>query len=149
MSRFTGDSVENVKQGADIVEIISAYTDLRRSGTRFTGLCPFHDERSPSFSVDPQEKLYHCFGCGVGGDVIKFVEEKEGLSFPDAVEALADRYGVELEREGRQPRFRNSASAAERLEQIDRVRRRAPWRAADVQRRDSSGSASRLKVAIA
>src|SRR5438105_4417168 len=83
----------------DIVEVISAHTDLRRSGTRYTGLCPFHDERSPSFSVDPTEKLYHCFGCGVGGDVIKFVEEKEGLAFPDAVEALADRYGVELERE--------------------------------------------------
>ncbi len=99
MSRFTADSVERIKQAADIVEIISAHTDLRRSGTRYTGLCPFHDERSPSFSVDPQEKLYHCFGCGVGGDVIKFVEEKEGLSFPDAVEALADRYGVELDRE--------------------------------------------------
>ena len=101
---FTRESVERVKEATDVVEVISAYTDLRRSGVRFTGLCPFHDERTPSFSVDPQEKLYHCFGCGVGGDVIKFVEEKEGLSFPDAVEALADRYGVELEREAEDPR---------------------------------------------
>jgi DNA primase len=104
MALFTPGSVEQVKEASDIVEVISAYTDLRRSGTRYTGLCPFHDERSPSFSVDQAEKLYHCFGCGVGGDVIKFVEEKEGLSFPDAVEALADRYGIELEREAEDPR---------------------------------------------
>jgi DNA primase len=70
---FTAGSVERVKEASDIVEVISAHTDLRRSGVRYTGLCPFHDERSPSFSVDPAEKLYHCFGCGVGGDVIKFV----------------------------------------------------------------------------
>ena len=101
---FTRESVERVKEASDVVEVVSAYTDLRRSGVRFTGLCPFHDERTPSFSVNPQEKLYHCFGCGVGGDVIKFVEEKEGLAFPDAVEALADRYGVELEREAEDPR---------------------------------------------
>ena len=61
MSRFTHDSVERVKEATDVVEVISAYTDLRRSGARFTGLCPFHDERTPSFSVDPQEKLYHCW----------------------------------------------------------------------------------------
>ena len=118
MSLFTGDSVERVKQAADIVEIISAHTDLRRSGVRYTGLCPFHDERSPSFSVDPQEKLYHCFGCGVGGDVIKFVEEKEGLSFPDAVEALADRYGVELEREAEDPRAEEQRKARARLQEL-------------------------------
>jgi DNA primase len=118
VSLFTGDSVERVKQAADIVEIISAHTDLRRSGTRFSGLCPFHDERSPSFSVDPQEKLYHCFGCGVGGDVIKFVEEKEGLSFPDAVEALADRYGVELEREREDPQAEEKRKARARLQEL-------------------------------
>ncbi|MGH2985373.1 MAG: CHC2 zinc finger domain-containing protein, partial [Solirubrobacterales bacterium] len=78
MSRFRQDSVERVKEATDVVEVISAYTDLRRAGARFSGLCPFHDERTPSFSVDPQEKLYHCFGCGVGGDVIRFVEDKEG-----------------------------------------------------------------------
>jgi DNA primase len=104
VASFTRDSVEKVKEASDIVEVISAHTDLRRAGTRYTGLCPFHDERTPSFSVDPTEKLYHCFGCGVGGDVIKFVEEKEGLGFPEAVEALAERYGVELEREHEDPR---------------------------------------------
>ena len=118
MALFTPGSVERVKEASDIVEVISAHTDLRRSGTRFTGLCPFHDERSPSFSVDPAEKLYHCFGCGVGGDVIKFVEEKEGLSFPDAVEALADRYGVELERESEDPRAEETRKKRARLTEL-------------------------------
>src|ERR671910_2580051 len=118
MAQFTADSIERVKEAADIVEVVSAYTDLRRSGTRFTGLCPFHDERSPSFSVDPTEKLYHCFGCGVGGDVIKFVEEKEGLAFPEAVEALADRYGVELEREAEDPRAEEQRRQRARLTEL-------------------------------
>ncbi|HYY05844.1 MAG TPA: DNA primase, partial [Candidatus Limnocylindria bacterium] len=112
---FTAEGVERVKDAADIVEIISAYTDLRRSGARFMGLCPFHDERSPSFSVDPQAKLYHCFGCGVGGDVIKFVEEKQGLTFPEAVEALAERYGVEVERERADPRAEEARRRRARL----------------------------------
>jgi DNA primase len=113
--RFSPDTVERVKESADIVEIISAHTDLRRQGQRFTGLCPFHEERTPSFSVDPREKLYHCFGCGVGGDVIKFVEEKEGLGFPEAVEALGERYGVEVEREAEDPRAEEARKRRARL----------------------------------
>jgi DNA primase len=101
---ISSESLERVKQAVDIVEVISAHTDLRRQGARWVGLCPFHEERTPSFSVDAQEKLYHCFGCGVGGDAIKFIEEKEGLGFAEAVELLADRYGVELEREREDPR---------------------------------------------
>src|SRR4051794_38578627 len=104
MALISNESLERVKGAADIVEVISAHTDLRRQGTRYVGLCPFHEERTPSFSVEPTEKLYHCFGCGVGGDVIKFVEEKDGLGFAEAVEVLADRYGVELEREQEDPR---------------------------------------------
>jgi DNA primase len=118
VARFSTESVERVKDAADIVEIVSAHTDLRRSGERFTGLCPFHEERTPSFSVDPREKLYHCFGCGVGGDVIKFVEEKEGLPFPDAVEALADRYGVEIERESEDPRAEEARRRRGRLAEL-------------------------------
>jgi DNA primase len=104
MALISEESLERVKQAVDIVEVISAHTDLRRQGARWVGLCPFHEERTPSFSVDAQEKLYHCFGCGVGGDTIKFVEEKEGLGFAEAVELLADRYGVELQREKEDPR---------------------------------------------
>jgi DNA primase len=118
VSKFTQDTVERVKDAADIVEIVSAYTDLRRAGERFTGLCPFHEERTPSFSVDAREKLYHCFGCGVGGDVIKFVEEKEGLAFPDAVEALGDRYGVEIERERDDPRAEEARKRRARIGEL-------------------------------
>jgi DNA primase len=118
MALISPESLERVKQTADIVEVVNAHTDLRRQGARMVGLCPFHEERTPSFSVDPQEKLYHCFGCGVGGDTIKFVEEKEGLSFTDAVELLADRYGVELEREKEDPRAEARRAQRRRLEQL-------------------------------
>lgn len=118
MALISPESLERVKQTADIVEVISAHTDLRRQGARWVGLCPFHEERTPSFSVEAQEKLYHCFGCGVGGDVIKFVEEKEGLGFAEAVELLADRYGVELEREQEDPRAEAKRQQRRRLEQL-------------------------------
>jgi DNA primase len=118
MALISGESLERVKQAADIVEVVSAHTDLRRQGARYVGLCPFHEERTPSFSVEPQEKLYHCFGCGVGGDVIKFVEEKEGLGFTEAVELLADRYGVELEREREDPQAEKRRERRRRLEQL-------------------------------
>ncbi|HET9591572.1 MAG TPA: DNA primase [Solirubrobacterales bacterium] len=118
MALISNESLERVKAAADIVEVVSAHTDLRRQGSHYMGLCPFHEERSPSFSVEPTEKLYHCFGCGVGGDVIKFVEEKDGLSFTEAVEMLADRYGVELEREQEDPRAEARRQRRRRLEQL-------------------------------
>jgi DNA primase len=118
MALISGESLERLKGAADIVEVISAHTDLRRQGARWVGLCPFHEERTPSFSVDAQDKLYHCFGCGVGGDVIKFVEEKEGLGFAEAVELLADRYGVELEREREDPRAEAQRQRRRRLQQL-------------------------------
>jgi DNA primase len=122
MALISDESLERVKQAADIVEVISAHTDLRRQGARWVGLCPFHEERTPSFSVDAQEKLYHCFGCGVGGDTIKFVEEKEDLGFAEAVELLADRYGVELEREQEDPRAEARRQQRRRLgELLDRT----------------------------
>jgi DNA primase len=118
LALISDESLDRVKQTVDIVEVISAHTDLRRQGARMVGLCPFHEERTPSFSVDPQEKLYHCFGCGVGGDVIKFVEEKDGLGFVEAVEVLADRYGVELERDQEDPQAEARRARQRRLEQL-------------------------------
>jgi DNA primase len=115
---ISSESLERVKQAADIVEVISTHTDLRRQGSQWVGLCPFHEERSPSFSVDAQAKVYHCFGCGVGGDTIKFVEEKEGLGFAEAVEWLADRYGVELEREQEDPKAEARRRQRRRLEEL-------------------------------
>ena len=82
------------------------------------GLCPFHEERSPSFSVNAQEKLYYCFGCEAGGDVFRFVQEKEGLGFPEAVEALAERYGVEIERESEDPRAEEARKRRARLGEL-------------------------------
>ena len=85
------------------------------SGSRWTGLCPFHDERTPSFSVNAEQKLYHCFGCGESGDAIRFVQETEALDFPRAVESLADRYGVELKREDEDPEAEERRRRRERL----------------------------------
>jgi DNA primase len=105
VARYTQDSRERVRDAVDFEEIVGARTELRRAGARrLQGLCPFHDERTPSFGIDPVEKLYHCFGCGVGGDVFSFVMETEGLDFGGALESLADRYGVQLEREAEDPR---------------------------------------------
>src|SRR6185436_6247765 len=101
----------------DFEELVGARTELRRAGARrLQGLCPFHDERTPSFGIDPVEKLYHCFGCGVGGDVFSFVMETEGLDFAGALEMLADRYGVKLERE------EEDRGTAARRERSDRLR---------------------------
>ena len=88
-----------------MIDLVSARTELRKAGARsYSGICPFHEERSPSFSVEPVEKLYHCFGCQAGGDAFKFVQEIEGVGFNDAVELLAQRYGVQLEVEAEDPR---------------------------------------------
>src|SRR5207237_262535 len=83
---------EEAVEAADMVEVVSARTQLRRAGARYTGLCPFHDEKTPSFSVNPTDKLFYCFGCGKGGDLITFVRETEQLDFAQAVESLAERY---------------------------------------------------------
>jgi DNA primase len=103
MGLFTRDSIDRLRDAVDMVDLVGGKTDLRRVGSRWTGLCPFHDERTPSFSVNAEEKLFYCFGCQAKGDAIGFVEQSEGLEFVDAVELLADRYGVQLERESDDP----------------------------------------------
>ena len=116
MARYTDDSRERVRDAVDFAELVGARTELRAAGQRrLTGLCPFHDERTPSFGIDPVEKLYHCFGCGAGGDVFKFVMETEGLDFAGALESLAARAGIELEREAEDPRDAERRSRRERL----------------------------------
>lgn len=115
MALISRESVERVKETADMAEVVSGYTDLKQQGQRYSGLCPFHDERTPSFSVNPTEKLYYCFGCEASGDLFRFVQEKENLSFPEAVEWLAERYGVELEREDEDPRAEQARKRRSRL----------------------------------
>ena len=91
------DKVAEVRERAGIVEVVSDYLSLKRSGTNFQGLCPFHGEKTPSFNVNPARGIFHCFGCGVGGNAITFVMKMEGISFPEAVKLLAKRYGVTIE----------------------------------------------------
>src|SRR5438093_159164 len=103
MARIKDASVEEVKDAADIVAVVSARTQLRKAGARYMGRCPFHDERTPSFSVNAADKLYYCFGCGAKGDLITFVRETEQLDFAAAIEWLADRFNVQLEYEETSP----------------------------------------------
>ena len=116
MPRYTADSRDRVRDAVDFADLVGTRTELRRSGQgRYEGLCPFHEERTPSFGIDPDQKVYHCFGCQAGGDVFTFVQETEGLDFVGALEFLADRYGVQLEREAEDPQ------AAERRRQHERL----------------------------
>jgi len=91
-----GSFAERVKQQADIVRVIGEYVRLKKTGQNFTGLCPFHQEKSPSFAVHPVRQIYHCFGCGVGGDVFKFVMEMEKSTFPEAVRTVAEKSGIPI-----------------------------------------------------
>ena len=96
-------SVEQIKAVSDIVAVISEYVQLKKKGKSFWGLCPFHSEKTPSFSVDPDKQSYKCFGCDRGGDVISFVMDKKGFSFAEAITELALKAGITLDPDKRQP----------------------------------------------
>ena len=96
MVRYSDELIDEIRSKNDIVDIISQYVVLKRSGRNFFGLCPFHKEKSPSFSVSPDKQIFHCFGCGVGGNVFHFVEKIENLGFIESLEMLADRAGINL-----------------------------------------------------
>lgn len=96
MARYSEEIINEVRQSNDIVDVISQYMHLKRSGRNFFGLCPFHNEKSPSFSVSPDKQIFHCFGCGVGGNVITFVSKIEGLNFIETVQMLAERANIQL-----------------------------------------------------
>lgn len=101
MSHFPPSFVDEVLARTDIVELIGRYVDLKKSGSNLMGLCPFHHEKSPSFSVSPDKQLYYCFGCGKGGGAFQFLMEHDGYSFPEAVEFLAEKAGLEVPRESK------------------------------------------------
>ena len=103
MARIRQEDVEAVRERTDIVTLVQQYVGLKKSGARWSGLCPFHTEKTPSFSVDPAKGLFYCFGCGKGGNAFHFVQEIEGLTFPEAVERLASRAGVTLRYENVSP----------------------------------------------
>ena len=96
MVRYSDELIEEIRTNNDIVDVISKYVTLKRSGRNFFGLCPFHKEKSPSFAVSPDKQIFHCFGCGAGGNVIHFISKIEGLDFKDTLELLANRANIEL-----------------------------------------------------
>lgn len=96
MARYSDEIIDEIKSRNDIVDVISQYVILKRSGRNFFGLCPFHKEKSPSFSVSPEKQIFHCFGCGVGGNVFHFISKIENLNFKETIETLAERSGVNL-----------------------------------------------------
>jgi DNA primase len=115
VARIKDSSVEVVKERADFVEVASAYTQLRKSGAHYKGRCPFHEERTPSFSLNADEKWFNCFGCGEKGDMIAFVQKKENLDFVGAIEWLANRFGLQLEYEEGSPQADAERRRRERL----------------------------------
>ena len=106
MARYSDEIIDEIRQSNDIVDVISQYVRLKRSGRNFFGLCPFHNEKSPSFSVSPDKQIFHCFGCGVGGNVFTFLMKIEGISFFEAIQMLAERANIVL------PTLENNSDSA-------------------------------------
>lgn len=109
MAYFSDDTIAEVRAASDIVDVVSGYVRLKKRGANYFGLCPFHQEKTPSFSVNPALGIYKCFGCGAAGDVFRFIQEMEGMSFPEAVRTLAEMAGIELPEEGDASRERADA----------------------------------------
>ena len=118
MALIKKTSIEEVVAAADMVDVVQGRTQLRKSGARWVGLCPFHSEKTPSFGINPVEKLFYCHGCHKGGDLISFVRETEGLDFAQAVEWLADRTGTQLEYEETSPAQEARRKRRDRLESL-------------------------------
>src|SRR5262245_65718591 len=116
MARIKDESVERVKAAMEILPLVEDVVRLRKAGSTYKGLCPFHQERTPSFTVTPARGTFKCFGCGEGGDAISFVEKIEQVDFVGAIEHLAKRFGVELEYEEISPEAERSRRRRARLE---------------------------------
>lgn len=116
---YTEEQIEKVRSGSDIVQIIGRYVNLKRSGSGYVGLCPFHSEKTPSFSVNPARQMYKCFGCGVAGSVITFVMEYENYTFPEAMQFLAEQAGIELPKTELTPEQKRQKNLRSTLVQIN------------------------------
>ena len=121
MGRIADEKIDEIRERTDIVEVVSSYLTLKRSGVNHQGLCPFHQEKSPSFNVNSARQIFHCFGCGVGGNVFSFLMRMEGLSFPDAVRRLGEKVGVEVEEEAVSPEELRCRDERERILRINEV----------------------------
>lgn len=119
MGRIAEETIQEIRDRVDIVEVVSRYLPLKRSGANYQGLCPFHQEKTPSFNVNSARQIFHCFGCGVGGNVFSFLMRMEGLNFPEAVRQLADKVGVEIEEHEKSPEDIRRLESIERLARIN------------------------------
>src|SRR3989441_4230493 len=99
MAGYSPALLDEIRTGVDIVDLVGRFVNLRKAGVNYKGLCPFHAEKTPSFTVNPKKGIFHCFGCGVGGDAFGFIMKQDRLSFPEAVRALAKAAGVTLPEE--------------------------------------------------
>jgi len=115
------EKIEEIKNAADIVEVVSDYVMLKKTGKNYSGLCPFHAEKDPSFTVSPTKQIFHCFGCNTGGNVFNFLIKHDGLSFPEAVRLLGRRYGIEVPTRKMSPAMRAQISEREKLLAINRI----------------------------
>src|SRR5699024_6548442 len=118
---YPDELIEEIRTRNDIVDVISGYVRLQKKGSSYFGLCPFHNEKSPSFSVSGQKQMYYCFGCGAGGNVFTFLMEYENYSFQDAVKVLAQRAGVQLPQEEETPQQKKEASLRQKLLDIHKL----------------------------
>ena len=118
---YNEDFIEKVRFSNDIIDVVSEYTNLKKSGKSYKGLCPFHDEQTPSFNVSPDQQLYYCFGCGVGGNIFNFIMEVEGLTFTEAVEFLAERANIELPEQNNSQVRKRKVSQRKKLLKIHKL----------------------------
>ncbi|MFA6707487.1 MAG: CHC2 zinc finger domain-containing protein, partial [Sphaerochaetaceae bacterium] len=110
MAKFSESVIEEIKEKTSIVEVVSKYLTLNKKGDRYWGLCPFHTEKTPSFSVLPDKGFFHCFGCGKSGSIFDFVMEMEHLTFPEALKQLAESVGVTVQEESEADKKRRDAA---------------------------------------
>lgn len=115
------DKISEVRNSADIVEVVSEFVRLKKAGKNHIGLCPFHSEKTPSFTVSPDKQIFHCFGCGVGGNIFSFLMKQEGITFPEAVRSLARRYSIEIPTRKLSPGQRRRLSEREHLLTINKM----------------------------
>ena len=120
MPYYSDELIEEVRSRNDIVDVISGYVRLQKKGSTYFGLCPFHNEKTGSFSVSPAKQMYYCFGCGAGGNVFTFLMEYENFTFPEAMQALADRAGIDLPKQELSGEAKRESDKRSRLLEINK-----------------------------
>ena len=121
MTYYSDELIEEVRSRNDVVDVISGYVRLQKRGSTYFGLCPFHNEKTPSFSVSPGKQMYYCFGCGAGGNVFTFMMQYENFTFQEAMQSLADRAGIELPEQDYSPEARKQADLKEQIMELNRL----------------------------